>query len=64
MLKSGMENSIISIRINEVNTIFINFNNYVHNMKMVELHISLVTFAKYLFYNSSLFNIIPRKVLK
>lgn len=61
MLKNGMENSIISIRINEVNIIFINFNNYAHNMKMVELHISLVTFAKYLFYNSLCLTLFPEK---
>ena len=32
-----------------------------HNMKTIELHISLVIFAKFFFYCSSLFNSVLRK---
>lgn len=64
MSKKNMENSFFLLELNEVDIIPMNLDNYVPNIKMIELRISLVTFAKYLPYYSFLFNIILRKVLK
>lgn len=64
MSKKFMENSFFLLELNEVDIILMNLDNYVPNMKMIELRISLVTFTKYLPYCSFLFNVILRKVLK
>lgn len=64
MSKKDMENLFFLLELNEVDIILMNLDNYVPNMKMIELCISLVAFAKYLPYYSFLFNIILRKVLK
>lgn len=58
MSQNGMENSNVFIRRSEVKIILINLDNYVYNLKTIDLNISLLTFAKYLPYYGSLFNTI------